>query len=873
MRPLKLTVEGFTAFRTEQVLDLEPLDLFAIVGPTGSGKSSLLDAMTFALYGQVARVDDSPTSIKELVSQGLPWMKVMLEFEVGSDRYRITRRTPSSPTGAAKVLLERIVDGEARQFGPGAERVKEVREAVEGLVGLDYDGFTRSVLLPQGRFAELLTGKAPQRRKLLTDLLDLELFERMSERARRIGHDAERDGARDRSFIDEHLAHATAGALSEARRSAAAAGARERELVAVRGRVEQLAARWDALTREAAAAERLARDAERQLAAVRTAAKDLGAVAVRAAGARAALDAAAQADREARDLAAAAAEALADVERTSGPREAIIRVADAAARLPDAERAARDADAAVAFALQRVPALERVAAERDAAAAAAAVDLERVELALLEAKERLEEARHGDLIAQIASGLRPGDACPICGTTLADAPAPLGVATLDAATAAAEAAERARDDARGVREAALRDADAGRRDLEDSAIRTQEAGERASEARASLRRLRDGVAEVLGAPLPTDPVAAIRTRIDAIDRARERSLAAEGAVAAATERLAEAKTNDADVRADAGRLAGRLEIDVAALEPDPALASDVTAVSLPPMPGSDQVPALIEHAAAVAAALDARVAAATGAAARRETAAAEVLAEASDVVDGSVPPSDRFEDLRRAVADAALDAREARTRSAEVLAQLDADVERRAALEERVSQLDARHRVFQALANDLRSNRIIDFLQGEALRILGLAGSEHLSALSGGRYRLEYQGDEFAVIDAENGDERRSARTLSGGETFLASLSLALALAGQVRSLSVSERAPLESLFLDEGFGTLDPDTLEVVAGAIEQLGGDGRLVGIVTHVKELAERAPVRVEVRRASSGRGSELVSDREGDDRTAAAISYAE
>jgi exonuclease SbcC len=847
MRPLKLTVEGFTAFRTEQVLDLEPLDLFAIVGPTGSGKSSLLDAMTFALYGQVARVDDSPTSIKELVSQGLPWMKVMLEFEVGSDRYRITRRTPSSPTGAAKVLLERIVDGEARQFGPGAERVKEVREAVEGLVGLDYDGFTRSVLLPQGRFAELLTGKAPQRRKLLTDLLDLELFERMSERARRIGHDAERDGARDRSFIDEHLAHATAGALSEARRSAAAAGARERELVAVRGRVEQLAARWDA--------------------------KDLGAVAVRAAGARAALDAAAQADREARDLAAAAAEALADVERTSGPREAIIRVADAAARLPDAERAARDADAAVAFALQRVPALERVAAERDAAAAAAAVDLERVELALLEAKERLEEARHGDLIAQIASGLRPGDACPICGTTLADAPVPLGVATLDAATAAAEAAERARDDARGVREAALRDADAGRRDLEDSAIRTQEAGERASEARASLRRLRDDVAEVLGAPLPTDPVAAIRTRIDAIDRARERSLAAEGAVAAATERLAEAKTNDADVRADAGRLAGRLEIDVAALEPDPALASDVTAVSLPPMPGSDQVPALIEHAAAVAAALDARVAAATGAAARRETAAAEVLAEASDVVDGSVPPSDRFEDLRRAVADAALDAREARTRSAEVLAQLDADVERRAALEERVSQLDARHRVFQALANDLRSNRIIDFLQGEALRILGLAGSEHLSALSGGRYRLEYQGDEFAVIDAENGDERRSARTLSGGETFLASLSLALALAGQVRSLSVSERAPLESLFLDEGFGTLDPDTLEVVAGAIEQLGGDGRLVGIVTHVKELAERAPVRVEVRRASSGRGSELVSDREGDDRTAAAISYAE
>jgi exonuclease SbcC len=66
----------------------------------------------------------------------------------------------------------------------------------------------------------------------------------------------------------------------------------------------------------------------------------------------------------------------------------------------------------------------------------------------------------------------------------------------------------------------------------------------------------------------------------------------------------------------------------------------------------------------------------------------------------------------------------------------------------------------------------------------------------------------------------------------------------------VTERARLESLFLDEGFGALDPETLETVVGAIEQLGGDGRMVGVITHVQELAIRLPARIEVEKAPRG-----------------------
>jgi exonuclease SbcC len=100
------------------------------------------------------------------------------------------------------------------------------------------------------------------------------------------------------------------------------------------------------------------------------------------------------------------------------------------------------------------------------------------------------------------------------------------------------------------------------------------------------------------------------------------------------------------------------------------------------------------------------------------------------------------------------------------------------------------------------------------------------------------------VIDHGNADAVRLARTLSGGETFLASLALALSLADQVAEMAAGGAARLESIFLDEGFGTLDPDTLGVVASAIEELGSRGRMVGIVSHVRELAEAIPVRYDV-----------------------------
>src|SRR4029450_5425250 len=119
----------------------------------------------------------------------------------------------------------------------------------------------------------------------------------------------------------------------------------------------------------------------------------------------------------------------------------------------------------------------------------------------------------------------------------------------------------------------------------------------------------------------------------------------------------------------------------------------------------------------------------------------------------------------------------------------------------------------------LSANRFEKWLLDEALHTLVAAASDRLLELSGGAFSLAGDGRSggFAVVDYVNAGQVRSARTLSGGETFLASLALALALADQVAGLAAAGAARLDALFLDEGFGTLDPDTLDVVATALDE--------------------------------------------------------
>jgi exonuclease SbcC len=136
--------------------------------------------------------------------------------------------------------------------------------------------------------------------------------------------------------------------------------------------------------------------------------------------------------------------------------------------------------------------------------------------------------------------------------------------------------------------------------------------------------------------------------------------------------------------------------------------------------------------------------------------------------------------------------------------------------------------------------------QGYQLDLLLAQANQQLQQLSR-RYQLERAPESLGllVIDRDMGDERRSVHSLSGGESFLVSLALALGLSGMAQG-----SVQIEALFIDEGFGTLDPESLQIVMDALDQLQAQGRKVIVITHVQEMQERIPVQIRVERVGLG-----------------------
>src|SRR6185312_417248 len=146
MRPVKLELDGFGSFRQPSTVDFTDADFFALVGPTGSGKSTVVDAIVFALYGSVPRWDDRRAvgwALAPTATRGV----VRLSFDVGADRYVVARELRRSAQGRVTVKNARLEHGSAVLAADG-----EVSGAVEKLLGLSYDHFVRCVILPQGDF-------------------------------------------------------------------------------------------------------------------------------------------------------------------------------------------------------------------------------------------------------------------------------------------------------------------------------------------------------------------------------------------------------------------------------------------------------------------------------------------------------------------------------------------------------------------------------------------------------------------------------------------------------------------------------------------------------------------------------------------------
>ena len=151
------------------------------------------------------------------------------------------------------------------------------------------------------------------------------------------------------------------------------------------------------------------------------------------------------------------------------------------------------------------------------------------------------------------------------------------------------------------------------------------------------------------------------------------------------------------------------------------------------------------------------------------------------------------------------------------------------------------------LAQDLQANRFPRFLLGRFHERLARGATQRLLALSNGAYTFAgTDPDPLAVIDHRRGHRARSAATLSGGERFLASLSLALAMS----DIASGTEGRLECLFLDEGFSTLDADSLELAITGVERMADDGLLVVVITHLPGVGERLGSAIYVRKDPGG-----------------------
>ena len=1001
MRPLRLELRGFTSFRDTAVVDFEDRRLFAITGPTGAGKSSLLDAMTWALYRRVPRIGQGAQGTHQLITHGAKVMAVRFDFSVRGARYRVSRQAPGN---LGSRLERQRADGEWEAL---ADRARDIDDRIVGLIGLDFPTFTKTVLLPQGAFDAFLRGEARQRSDILAELLGLERYEAAgrsarsraagaSEAARTLREQIERLEAatpeaiagleREHDVLAAHVAaldarsgllealereaRTSAEATAAAARAEAASARAERDAEAARNALagaeqdcegaqaehdrldgDRAALGYDeqahrGLERQAAlleqreAATRAVGDAEaEQHAAIEAAghaseqAAVLQAEAEQAEAARAAADEAQQAARDA--LASAAAAALATEqalgERANASNEE--RAAAEAAALARAEEARRltalserlsEQQQAIAAA-EREHAEARESREEAAHASEAAEALLRgAEQAHAGRVEALEAAQRQDAARALQRGLKPGDPCPVCGepieqielhaapeldearavldaaeAVLAEARGEQSAAATALATAevraaqAAEALERAQATLAELREEAAREdadpdglaeavaaAEASAGAESARAVGAAAARDRASEAARGLTLLRASIGDALGGEEPGEAGepeavhAALATAIEQHRAASADSVAAREAERQAGERAREAASNVTraqDRRERAGAALERAREQLASLGGEDADSDAVRAALAAAQQQAEQhrkLEAALREAGQAQAAADARREAAREALTRAEAAVARLageLAEARVAADGAggrfseawtaaqadgEPSAERVPALLAAHRAAHADRARDQALAAQRLDAARKDAERACGMEAEAEDYDGRARLSGTLEQELRRNRFIAYVQREAMQLLAADAAERLLTLSSGRYRLVAEGDAFSVIDKLNGDERRSVKTLSGGETFLASLALALALSERLPEIAGHGGAmSLESLFLDEGFGSLDQDSLDIAIGGLEALAGGRRLVGVISHVPEVAERLTDRIEVVRSGA------------------------
>jgi exonuclease SbcC len=769
-------MRGFGIFSREIEVDFTGVDVFALTGPTGSGKTTILDGICFALFGSVPR--HGGRDVAPIITQGLNEAAVALEFLVGDQKHTVARLVRKNPKGKTANTDEATLERDGQVLANGADAV--TNEAKK-LLGLDFEQFTTCVLLPQGDFQRFLHDKPADRQNLLSALLDLGIYERIGQAAGERRSLAE--GRLQEIVVKlEALGEMTAQVEDDARQRVSLLEALLEWVEATQPELDQL----EATQREAAAeAEQL--DRWQQALIGLTPPPDLETL---------------SADR------AEVIDELAQVQGRFASAEEALAAADVAlAGLPPAKQLTQWQQGWAAIRVQRLD------------LAAAATELEQARGLVSRNEAGLSQARRASMaagelhrVAHLRAGLEEGSPCPVCEQVITSLPPSVKEPKIDQARQALEIAER------------------DHRQSTQDAIAAEKKVLLLEERIVGLERQ---VAESPPEDELEDRLAGVESATSVRDQARQSLEQTKQQVAIVEKRRQALADRERQTRLSVQGARDR----VAGLQP-PALDLDD--------PVQDW-----KSLAAWAEATGLELESSRQAAVKKQTELTarlqQKLEEMSTRLEASmVTTSGR---PHRDVAVDALTA--ARSR----LGQIEQARVQAIGLEKERTSVAADQAVAALLVKHLRNDTFRKWVLDEVFAALVIGANQNLADLTRGQYSLDMSGREFEVIDNFSAGNRRSVKTLSGGETFLVSLALALALADQVAEASVGG-AQIEAIFLDEGFGTLDGDTLEVVATVIAELGASGKMVGIVTHVPELAEQMPVRYQLAKGKGGATVQVV-----------------
>ena len=873
MKPIQLVLSAFGPYVERTVIDFSALGeegLFLIAGDTGAGKTTIFDAISFALYGEASGgkekrksksfhsdyVSDQTETYVELTFRHRGetwWIRRNLEYQ----------RPAKKKKDGMETTTRQAADAQMRNEDTGEEilRMDDVNRRVRELLGLTQDQFTQTVMIAQGDFLKILTASSDDRKKLFRDLFHTNLYVDLQSRLQE----------KNRACADEQKALEQVILSAEGKIDPEAEFAEREILLSYCGQIQHtdaLCALLARLIEQEKAAQEQARAQKKE------AADQIGAlIAAVTEGERINRDFADWESKKARLAALTAGQGEIDAQRAAlaaarraqqlETDEALMRrtrrdmdaqrtaLSEAQAALEQAEKALPEAETRMKEAESRSGEIHALLAQAkqmedclpvlgEVERLKAALDTQKRELQRLTADSSRAQAaytaaQNSYYLSQaglLARELKAGQPCPVCGSTAHPCPAQITPETvtrqaLEQAAERRETAEKAQSDAAtrlAANQAAL--------DEREDRLRALKIG--ADETRQRLAARIDAAHQA--AADRQREIDAARSAYQALDK---RKTAAQSAVDAAQKQLA---ALEKDLRAqteafEQKRAAHGFE-DEASYRLAKRTNAEIERLDREIRNYDEQKRTLAAQTHELEDKLSGRQRTDLTALQNRRAAALDRQAKAENAEKAMVRKLTLHESAEREIrqANAAIQKKRGKWQIIQELYTCCAGI---------------------AAGNPRAKLTFEAYVQQYYFRFVVAAANKRLTRLTDGMFtlrvmreaanRVSQSGLDLEVLDRSTG-QARDVSTLSGGESFLASLALALGLSDAVQSQSGQIR--MDAMFIDEGFGSLDENALRSSIDVLLELADGKRLIGIISHVQELEERIDKQIVVTKTPNG-----------------------